>query len=247
MAESAGNPSRRQIVAALEGQLRDLETARRRPSDDRISSGYNRLDEIIPHRGFAPGTLVEWFSAGDGAGATTLAVSTAQQACRSPEDSGRVLVVVDRRGEFFPPAAALAGIDLEQTVVVRPRTGADEIWAIDQALRCAGVAAVLAWPDELDDRAFRRLQLAAEAGGGLGLLVRPGEARHQASWAEVRLLVEPLPVAAGGRRLRVELLRCRGGPGSGPVELELDDETRLVHLAAPLAPAAPLRRSASAS
>jgi len=42
----------------------------------------------------------------------------------------------------------------------------------------------------------RRLQLAAEQGGGLGLLIRPEAVRHQPSWADVRLLVEPLPTTS---------------------------------------------------
>jgi protein ImuA len=120
---------------------------------------------------------------------------------------------------------------------------------LDQALRCPGVAAALAWPEKLDGRTFRRLQLAAEEGGALGLLMRPEHVRHEPSWAEVRLLVEPRPVATpgGGRRLTIQLLRCRGGAGGGDVEVEIDDETRVVHLAPRLAHPAASRRAAGAS
>ncbi len=114
--------------------------------------------------------------------------------------------------------------------------------ALDQALRCPAVAAVVAWPEsldgKLDGRTFRRLQLAAEQGGGLGLLIRPESVRSQPSWADVRLLVEPLPSTAPyGRRMRVVLLRCRGGGhrvghhvpmvvvGEQTVEVEIDHET----------------------
>jgi len=125
---------------------------------------------------------------------------------------------------------------------------ADNLWALDQALRCAGVAAVLAWPEKLDGRTFRRLQLAAEQGGGLGLLVRPEGVRHEPSWAEVRLVVEPLPAVGphAPRRLKVELLRSRGGASGGSVELELDDETHPLHLVSRLARPASHRRAAGA-
>src|SRR6185437_15597607 len=58
--------------------------------------------------------------------------------------------------------------------------------------RCPGVGATLARIDRLDDPAFRRLQLAAEAGGGRGFLLRPFRASREPSWASVRLLITPL-------------------------------------------------------
>jgi protein ImuA len=99
---------------------------------------------------------------------------------------------------------------LEQLIVVRAGNAAANLWALDQALRCRAVAAVLAWPEKLDGRVFRRLQLAAEEGGGLGLLIRPDAARYDPSWADVRILVEPLPPTSlrnARRRLRLGLTR----------------------------------------
>ena len=85
---------------------------------------------------------------------------------------------------------------LERVILVYPRDSREELWAWEQALRAPGVAAVWGWVEQLDDRAFRRWQLAAEQSGGLGLLVRPATARGQPSWAAVRWWVEP----AGRRR-----------------------------------------------
>lgn len=206
---------------------------------------------LLPRGGLPEGGLVEWLEAGAGGGAAALALLAAREVCQPAQDRGQdrgrgPLVIVDGRGEFYPLAGAGLGIDLSQTLVVRPRRK-DEVWALDQALRCPGVGAVLGWSGVLGDRTFRRLQLAAEAGGGMGLLVRPPSARSAPSWAHLRFSVAPLvstePLAAGRRRLRVELVRCRGGASGKAVEVELD-ETGVVHLAARLAPAAPLRRAA---
>ena len=103
-----------------------------------------------------------------------------------------MLVVIDRPQTFYPPAAAAWGIDLERLIVVHPQNARDELWAAVQALRSPVVAAMWASIDRLDSRAFRRLQLAAEAGRTLGVLVRPAAARGQPSWADVRLEVGPL-------------------------------------------------------
>src|SRR6185295_1802088 len=93
---------------------------------------------------------------------------------------------------------------LERMIVVRPRSEADQAWALDQALRCQGVAAVWCFAEERDSHAWRRWQLAAESSGVLGLLVREAEAREEPCWADLRLLVEPLAQPSGrasGRRV----------------------------------------------
>jgi hypothetical protein len=246
----------KQTLRVLRDKLRRLERIRR-PLDERISSGCAALDSLLPGGGFVPGTLVEWFAErGQGAGGLAMAVSG--QACRQRG----ALVVMDRAGQFYPPAAVAWGLDPENLIVVRAASRQDELWALDQALRCRGVAAVWAPLEQIEARAFRRLQLAAEAGGSLGLLLRPARARGRPSWADVQLWVEPrcCPV---GRRLRVELLRCRGqerGKAVEGVSVEVEieasvggitselpgHETRSLPLAARLASATPGRRSTGA-
>ena len=231
-------------VETLRREIARLERSRPQSGDRPISSGCVPLDRLLPEGGFRRAALAEWLSAGQGSGATTLALAAARQVCCD----GGALVVLDRRREFYPPAAVRLGIEPENLIVVQAGSQTDEHWALDQALRCRGVAAVLAWPERLDGWTFRRLQLAAEEGGGLGLLIRPLVARAEPSWADVRLLVEPLPATSGAtrqnhiarplgrkRRLRIHLLRCRGGAAGRSIDLEIDDETCSVHLAARLA------------
>ncbi len=208
-----------------------------------VSSGCPALDRLLPAGGFRPGTLVEWLTSGPGDGAATLAFRAAAEVLGGSKGTvpfslvrksglspdGRTVVVVDASGEFYPPAAIALGLEPSRLIVVHPGSQADHTWALDQALRCPAVAAAVAWPDQskLDGRTFRRLQLAAEQGGGLGLLIRPSAVRGEPSWADVRLLVEPLGGTreAGRRRARIIILRCRGGCGEQTVEVEVDDES----------------------
>jgi hypothetical protein len=243
---------RAKIVSALQAQVRRMEGVRRAKAGSPFSSGCAALDRLLPEKGFSRGVLVEWL-ARDGGGAGILAMISAREAARE----GGAVVVMDRTGSFYPPAAAALAIDLENVIVIRARRPKDEIWALDQALRCAGVAAVWAPLERLDWRSFRRLQLGAETGGAVGLLLRPAEVRGQPSWSDVQLFVEP----CGGRgrwRWRVELTRCRGGASGAGVELEIDEatgalreassrhETHGLHLAAQLAHPAARRRAARA-
>ncbi|HET6881479.1 MAG TPA: hypothetical protein VFI31_15055 [Pirellulales bacterium] len=243
-------------MAHLQAELRRCENAKRPANTGRTSTGCIQLDRLFPQPGVARGTLVEWLASGSGGGALWLALIVAREVCRNHGP----LLLIDGAGTFYPPAAARAGLDLGQMVVVHTSTARDESWALDQALRSGGVGAVLCQTDRLKPRAARRLQLAAEASGGVGFLVRPAAVRSEPCWAEARLLVEGRPGATDGhgRRLSVEVLKTRGTVASElaqakRVELEIDDETGVVRAVAQLAapavrrrPSAGVKRSRSA-
>jgi hypothetical protein len=180
-------------------ELKRLLEQTQRPLDrpvELVSTGCPALDRCLPEGGLRRGSLVEWLGTGPGCGVDLFALQAARQAIGAQ----RFWVVLDRQQTFYPPAAAAWGLDVRRLILVRTSHASDEQWALDQALRCPQVGAVLAWPTRLDDRAFRRLQLAAESGGSLGILVRPEQARSELSWADVRFRVaacgEPSEMAA---------------------------------------------------
>jgi hypothetical protein len=185
--------------------------------------------------------LVEWLSGLAHSGAATLSLLCAREACRS----GGVLVVIDRLQNFYPPAAAGWGIDLDRLVIVRPRGAREALWAAVQSLSSPAVAAVWAPLERLDSREFRQLQLAAQAGRTLGLLLRPSYMRGEPSWADVRLgigsraksresrarspaLDSRLSALGSHRTVLVQVLRQRGARPGGFVVLEIDDVHRVV-------------------
>jgi hypothetical protein len=247
----AMNARQNALSKALVEQLRTLvvgvDSAQEQEKTERISTGCAALDRRLPYGGLRRGSLVEWLSEEPGSGAGMFALAAAREAQR---DGGAILVV-DRSGAFYPPAAAARGLDLTSLVVVHPKSDRDEQWALDQALRCEHVAAVLAWPRRLDDRAFRRLQLAAETSGAMGLLLRPASAQREPSWADVRMLVTPR-ASLTGWRLGLRLLYCRRrfGQGEWEIDLEIDELTGDIHearsgdLATQLATAAAARQQA---
>ncbi len=143
---------------------------------------------------------------------------------------------------------------MDRLIVLQPRTARDELWTAVQSLRSPIVAAVWAAIERIDDRAFRRLQLAAEAGRTLGLLLRPANARGQPSWANVRLLAKsarqgdkergrqgehhgqfvslspclPVSLSFSARRVEVRVLHCHGGRPDKSAMLEIDDVAHAV-------------------
>ena len=185
-----------------------------------ISSGCPGFDQILPGGCFQRGQLVEWLEEGPGSGATTLALLIARAAAQR----GGVITIMDREKQFFPPAAAALGIDLNHLLLIQAASFHDEFWALDQALRCPAVAAVWAPLKHIEPRTFRRFQLAVEQSGGLGLFTRPVQVRGQPSWSQIQLLVQPQPGNCI-RRWRIEVIRARGDRAGRAVELEMDDTT----------------------
>jgi hypothetical protein len=222
-----GHTDRQSLLHRLRLQARCISTAEESSSlTATFSTGSVGIDPWLPAGGLRVDAITEWVSQGEGSGAASLALIAAANLLRCPRHGRGPLLVVSDEAHFYPPAAVALGIPAERMVWVRPQRAADQIWSIDQALRCESVAAVLApLGAKLDDRDARRFQLAAEAGRTPGLFIRPEATRHRPSFAEVRLHVANLDAKLGnrartwlppasrhaGRLLQVTLDRCRGG------------------------------------
>jgi protein ImuA len=210
-------------------------------------SGHAALDAALPGGGWPVGALVELLQTQPGQGewrllAPVLAATT-----------GALVLVAPPHAPFVPALAAqglaparllrvggAGGPDAEPaagrgTAALDP---AARVWAAEQALRCAGVAAVLAWLPQVRPEQLRRLQLAAQRHGTLLFVMRPARARHESSPAVLRLLVDeatapfPAAVPAAGPdadpdaapatdpdALVLHLLKRRGPPLEQPLRL----------------------------
>jgi len=123
-------------------------------------------------------------------------------------------------------ALVFAGLPPNQLYRVRPRNHREAIWAMTEALRCRGIRVAIAMPMRLNDVEARRLQLAAERGGGIGILLRrPHETIHA---ARTRWLVKPALGDALTQRWHVELIHGHGRPTGQSFLLEVNRETHHV-------------------
>jgi hypothetical protein len=235
--------SRDEIVRSLAQRIQEIESAQYLPPPSAVLPGVPALDDLLPEGRVPAGALVELLMTAEGAGAWTLALLLAKQAC----GERKMLVLADRQKSFYPPAASRLGMDLSRLIVVHPTTYRDHHVAIHQSLSCTAVGAVIGWCDRLPALDFRRLQLAAKKGGGVGLLVRPASALHTPSFAAIRLLVAPLTSPEAPRRIQVDVVRYRGGKPGRSLILEIDDETGHVRVPARVAASTAEPRSARAS
>ena len=240
---------RSELLADLAARIRQIERARIRSTRDDAESPttISGLGRLLPDVLSMRGGLIEWLSDRNGAGSTSLAILASL-----PVVTNELWVFVDGERHWNAAGFTPLSLNLQRTVFVKPDRPADVLWAAEQALRTRGVGAVVCEVDRLSPASFRRLQLAAETGGSLGILLRPERVRHQPSWAECRLLVRPLAMAGPPktsqprRRLLVEALRTRRGFQSESVIVELDDANGRVCVASELAVATTAARAAGA-
>ncbi|HQU67378.1 MAG TPA: hypothetical protein PLI43_04205 [Albidovulum sp.] len=111
------------------------------------------------------------------------------QAARS---TGPIFWIVRTHDRDRPMPCALPDGVVERLHFVEARNETDLLWTVEECLRAAPVALVIAAPEKtISLTAGRRLQLAAEAGGTTGLmLIQEGRGSNA---AETRWSCNPLP------------------------------------------------------
>ncbi len=189
-------------------KLKDASAAPARPV---WSTGKSSLDARLPGGGWPTASLIEVLLDDTGLGEVQLFLPALVESQRGGEAPWLVWIAPPH--EPYAPALAQQGIELGRLLIVRPPSATEALWAAEQALASGVCAAVFLWLKGTDDRWLRRLKLAAEAGGALGVLFRPGRHRFESSPASLRLAV-----SRGGDELRLDLLKVQGGR-PGPVDL----------------------------
>jgi protein ImuA len=173
-------------------------------------SGHDALDAQLPGGGWPLDALIELLP-GAGSPAIWPLVLPALARQLTPAASARAgvacVVLVNPPHAPFLPALAAQGLPPERLLCLRAATPRLQLWAAEQALRCADVVAVLAWLPQARDEALRRLQLMGNDRNRLLFVMRPAEAGAHGSPARLRLRLD-----ATDTGLQVHLLKRRGPP-----------------------------------
>jgi len=174
-------------------------------------TGRRALDARLPGGGWPTASLIEVLMETSGLGEIQLFFPALVE-CQHKADEASWIAWIAPPHEPYAPALVQQGIELTKVLVVRPASATEALWAAEQALSSGVCAAVLLWLQGADDRWLRRLKLAAEAGGALGVLFRPERHRFESSPASLRVVV-----TQGEHDIHVELIKVQGGR-PGPVE-----------------------------
>ena len=175
-----------------------------------LATGHAALDAELPGAGWPVGAISEILQRRGEHNEWRLLLPALRRA-----GIGSVVLV---GAPHVPFAAALAaqGLDARRLLWVAASTPAECLWAAEQALRCAGVAAVLLWLTQARAEQLRRLQMAAQLHSKLLFLLRPAQAQAESSPAALRLLVvNPTDSDA----LQLHIIKRRGPPREQPLLL----------------------------
>ena len=123
--------------------------------------------------------------------------------------------------KIFPPALKTFGIQPDRFIFIDLRKEAEVIWAMDEALKCGALTAVVGEVRNISFTESRRLQLAVEQSQVTGFILRNNFRRLNTTACVSRWKVTPLPSESidelpgiGFPKWRVELIRVRNGrPG----------------------------------
>lgn len=127
---------------------------------------------------------------------------------------------------LFPPALKLFGVAPDRIIFIDLKKEKDVLWAMEEALKCEGLAAVIGEVSEINLSQSRRLQLTVEKSGVTGLLIRNNIQKIATSACVARWQIKPLiseledgMPGVGFPRWKVELLKVKNGsPGSWDIE-----------------------------
>jgi protein ImuA len=196
-------------AAALPHVWRAPELAR--TEETVIPTGHPQLDAQLPGGGWPVGSMVEVLQQQKGRHHWQLLLPALVQALG--EKPGPV-VLVNAPLEPFVPSLQARGISPDRMLWVKAAKPSAQLWAAEQCLRGAEVAAVMAWLPQAKSAELRRLHMAAQQHDKLFFVFRGVQARQDASCARLRILVEE------SENLQVHILKRRGPPLEVPIALQ---------------------------
>ncbi len=211
------------IIAGLQRDILLLQGFKQASSTS-VDMGLGRITAAFPNGIFPTGVIHEFVNiATEHAAATAGFVSGLLNALMQ---GGGACIWISTRRTLFPPALKAFGIAPERIIFVDLEREKDVLWAMEEALKCEGLAAVIGEVKEISFTASRRLQLAVEQSRVTGFILRREAAALNTTTCVARWRIAPLASepeegmpGVGFPRWNVELLKIRNGkPGVWQIE-----------------------------
>jgi protein ImuA len=225
--------AKRELIDKLQKEILQLEGYRPPPIDTQELMGLGPVEAAFPNGVFPLGTVHE-LVCGNTEQATACGGFVSGLLSVLMQNGGACLWI-GLSGNLFPIAFSAFGVEPDRVIFVHLLKDKDVLWVMEEALKCAGLAAVIGEVRELDFKQSRRLQLAVEQSHVTGFILRNHSDKLGSTACAARWQIKPLtsePVEGlpglGFPRWQVELLKVRNGqPGSWVVEWS-DNKFKLV-------------------
>jgi len=205
------------VIEQLQQRIMSMQ-GNSKPSEQQLPVGLGQLETAFPGKVFPRAAIHEFMS-----------VSSQQAACTS----GFISVILGKlmqhngiciwistkpRRALFPPALTGFGVEPHRILFVDTGKPRQTLWALEEALKCNAVTAVVGELNELDFNESRRLQLAVEQSRVTGFIHRFRPKNTGAVACVSRWKITSLPSITpdglpgiGFPRWHVELLKVKNG------------------------------------
>jgi protein ImuA len=216
--------AKKNIVEQLQKQILSMQGFVPAPAGTSGLFGLGPIESAFPNGIFPVGAIHEF-------------ISTSKEQMAASEgfiagllsklmQQGNACLWISKSRMLFPPALRTFGVTPDRVIFIDLNREKEILWAMEEALKTDGLAAVIAELPELDFSQSRRLQLAVEKSRVTGMVIRTsprfmGNTACAARWQIMHLPSEQhedLP-GVGFPRWHIELLKVRNGqPGSFQLE-----------------------------
>jgi len=181
-----------------------------------LDVGLGPLKDAFPNGSFPLGAVHEFLSARAEDSASTGGFISGLLASLMG-NSGTALWISSSR-TLFPPALKSFGLEPDRFIFIDLQKEKEVIWAMEEALKCEALSAVVGEIREIDFTASRRLQLAVEQSQVTGFILRNKYRNLDTTACVSRWKITPLSSESvdelpgiGFPKWKVELVRMRNG------------------------------------
>ena len=212
------------IMAQLKKELLPLTGFNSLAKNTALDASLGPIKNAFPQASFPLGAIHEFMAASTEDAAATNGFVAGILSLLMQNKGASIWVSASRT--IFPPALQALGISPEKIIFIDLKKESEILWVMEEALKCAGLFAVIGEMRELSFTASRRLQLAVEKSQVTGFVLRqqPRNVSATACITRWKITAQPTELAGnmpgvGFPRWNVELMKVRNGrPGNWQIE-----------------------------
>ena len=214
---------KRDIIQQLQKDVLSMQGYKRSLGSSCIS-GLGPIEDAFPDKTFQTGAVHELISHVPEDAAATNGFIAGVLGRLMQKDSACLWISTKRT--LFPPALKVFGIEPDQIIFVDVAQPREALWAMEEALKCDAITAVVGEISELSFTQSRRMQLAVEESRVTGFIHRYNPRSENTVACVTKWKIKPLPSVledgmpgVGFPRWNVQLLKVRNGrPGDWQIE-----------------------------
>lgn len=208
------------IINRLRHAILPLQGYRASLQKSAVKIDLGDINTAFPNAIFPLGAIHEFMVNGAGSKASSVGFVSAIVAALMKENGVVLWISADRT--IFPPALACFDIEPHRIIFIDLSNQKEVAWAVEEALKLNGLAAVIGEINELDFTTSRRLQLAVEKSQVTGFLLNNSKKKNNSNACLCRWHIQAAPGMAiddlpgvGYPCWKVELVKVRNGrPGA---------------------------------